>query len=253
MVRVRHDDPSRFLAADIAAGTGIEAENLKFLRRHQVGPFARRNQTGAFYHEDTVAELAMIAAMNGLHVPLRLAAAVVDAYCDCHTGTAPAHMGRLDDLDLTYRRGHRTWFRAYARAIGAGGALVDRLATGQAQDRLVLLLDTGDVAEWALDGWAARVLPALDEDTSGPLPMGRITGLHRNGQPRFHPHAEALSHQPPEMQPAFEAHQRRRLQSALRDSCATLTVNLSLAVRRAFAAIYAHRKATGGPLWSEAT
>ena len=114
-----------------------------------------------------------------------------------------------------------------------------------------MVLDSGHVAEWALEGWGAPMLPAGAEDPRLPLPLGRITDWQRGGQPEFMPHADALAGVPPDAHTDFEAEQRTALHRALCDACAMLTVNLSLSIRRAFAAIYAHRKATGGPLWRE--
>lgn len=260
MARPRHDDPALFTGAEIETATGIGTRNLQMVRDLGFGPFAQGAPRGGLYSESDMANLVMTSATAGAGLSIKLAAAVIDAFLWRHPRQVGARFCLIDSLDPPEDRDSprspryrpkvldagRTWFERYVAMRRWPDADDLRLGDASTADAIVILCDGRLIYEGAHVRPRLRVLAADGVDPLGPWPLGEIEGLRRGADPVFRPFDERTDLSTAEEWAAAEA----RLQRAAGNAVATLRVNLSLALRRAFGAIFDRRQERGGPWWT---
>ena len=254
MGRPKHHDPAFFIGSEIAAATGMAQRNLQMLRDKRIGPFAKQDQEGGLYSEDTVAEIAMIAGCAGAGYSLTLAAALTKAFLDDNRNHPAARWCFVDYFDRSFVFESSGWFHQYCKvARKAGSDMTER----HDQDSVLMVADR----QWVLRGTVGKPRLGMASqpgvDPYGPTPLGRMDDLKRGHDPHFTPFWEFVSGPPPKTEDEIGAHMEKyRLieidfQTAARSAVALATVNMSLSIRRTFARIVALRQAKGGPFWPE--
>lgn len=235
-----------FTGGEVADATGLPKRTVQYLRDKRLGPFASRDQAGGLYGEDTLSELAMIAGCMGAGYSLTLAAALVAAFLQEDPNHPPARFCGLDWRDGTIRTQGTSWFHRYVILRQRTG---DAMTEAHDQDRTLWVADR----QFVLSG--TRGTPKLDTlvgpgiDPKGPFALGMMAGLARGGEPTFTPWLEALGWPAPDSPEAVQA--ERDYQAAMRTAVAVASVNLSLAIRRAFASVMEQRRDRCGPNWMD--
>lgn len=256
MARPKHNDPSLFTMAELSDATGISARNVQFLRDKRRGPFATKDQAGGLYGEDTLAELAMIAGCMGSGYPLSLSAELVTAFLDENPNHPAARFCMVDHFHPAIAVQGLSWFQRHVLLRQRRTNQPLGLSASHDQDCTLVVADR----EFVLAGTKGKPrLPHMPEpglDENGPLPLGRMHGLVRGGEPYFLSFFEEYvtfeADANGDIKPSTSTNAARvAFQQAAKDAVALVTVNLSLSIRRAFERVYELRKAKGGPLWAE--
>lgn len=247
MARPKRDRPDRFTGGEVNDATGLPRRAVQQLRDFRLGPFAERDQAGGVYDEDTLAELAMIAGVMGAGYSLSLAPALVTAFLSEHPGHPAARFCGIDHMTRSpISREGTSWLHRYVILRRRTG---DRLAEAHDADNMLFVADRELVLSGTRGAPRLPRLVAPGIDPAGPFALGRMEGLHRGGEPTFTPWPQPLGWPDPAAPEAVA--EEIRYQDALRGAVAVATVNLSLAIRRAFARVMDARLSDGGPLWPQ--
>lgn len=250
MGRPSHTDPATFTPSETVAATGMSLRNLQFLRDRKLGPFRRDDQKGTIYLESTFCHLVMTAALVQVSGSLTVAAFVADLMVD-EVGGRAERLANPFAMDRRERHSARGTFAVFLNVPPEGR---DNLFAPMPGDTAVVIVDRERVMR-------QTIKPTLDMavgegiDGKGPFAVGRLSGTGRGEEPIFTPVTDEVPHldiQAPDgdttWQDAVDAIERH-YQAAARRAVATLTVNLSLAIRRAFGVVHTLRLQNGGPLW----
>lgn len=257
MARPKHDNPLMFTRSELIEASGLAQGNVKGLRDREIGPFAKRDQAGGTYGEDTLAELAMIGAVAGAGYQLVLGAALVNAFLDQHPNHPPALFCGIARFDKRIPFRGDSWFHRYV--ILRRDRAVQGLTETHDDDMLLLVADNTYVLWGARGGFRLGFAVPAPLDGRGPQPIGWLQDFKRGGEAtlttipdRINPLFIPDPADPSELVEAPEAvAAQTEIQDAARNASALVAVNLSLAIRRAFDRVYLMRKARGGPLWPE--
>lgn len=244
MARPKHSNPALFTGGEVAAATGLSPRNVQYLRDLRLGPFASGIFSDGLYDEDVLAELAMVAGMIGPVVGLTVGVALVGAFLSENPNHGAARFCLLDQRGLGRMPHENGWFRTYASLRSGSDA---DLTGAFDDDQSIFIADWSQVMSGAWHKPRLPMLVSAGVDPQGPFALGRVEGLGRGNETVFHSFvAEHGSEETLENVAAQIEAQR-----ALRNATSLLSVNLSRAVRVAFARVYSLRLAKGGPLWAE--
>lgn len=251
MARPKHQMPSLFTGGELATATAISARNIQFLRDKRLGPFARIDQAGGMYGEDTLAELAMISGCMKAGYPLSLSASLVDAFLSENPNHTSARFCSVDKFDHTVSLSGESWFHRHTLLRES-----HELTSPHDEDGTLIIADREYVLTHSKGKPKIPMLANDGVDPYGPQPLGRMLDLVRGADTRFFPFAEEFvgwskDSDGQQILSVATVQAEIAFQRAAKDAIALVTVNLSLAIRRAFDAVYVARKAKGGPLWAE--
>lgn len=219
----------------------IERRQVERLRVEQVGPYAdpivAELARGGLHDEDTVAIVAVAAALSAAGMPLPSAMRVVMAFLDTLPNHAPA---RFCNIEGRPSRGE--WLPTFAAATMEIPDLV-RLSQALDGDALLIVVDGSLISEGIRN---PRILPVPipGVDMSKPVPIGRIENSDLPDRSIFTALADSLDYSDTDAVCAAY----RSFHYRMDHSRTVVSINMSFAIRIAFMLICERRKESGHDL-----